>query len=180
MLKRYKDFVKNRSQYQFGCVLVDYNFSNWQQFLEEILKIQDDDVYEVEGQNYGIEPRPHLTLLYGLHQEVSNEQVQSCFTGFNIDDFKVHINGIDIFENEQYDVIKLNVVKTQKLEEIHQRLTKLPNSDKYPQYNPHITCAYVKSGLGKKYIHGDYKHEIQNINKIVYTRPNKSEYIINL
>jgi hypothetical protein len=40
--------------------------------------------------------------------------------------------------------------------------------------------AYVKKGLGKKYVNPDYKYEIKNISKIVYTRPDNTELNIEL
>lgn len=178
MIKNYKQFInESKSNYDFGCVMVDYNFTNWQELLQSI---DPQDIYEVSGQNYGLQDRPHLTLLYGLHKEVSDDQIQECFSGFSIDDFKVKIEGVSIFENPEFDVVKLDVLKTPQLEEINQRLSKLPNTNKFPEYIPHITIGYLKSGTGKKYVNPDYDYQIKNISKIVYTKADTSEYIIQL
>lgn len=178
MIKNYNQFIKeSNNKYEYGCVMVDYNFENWSELLSSI---EQEDIYKVEGKNYGLQPRPHLTLLYGLHKEVSDESIQNCFEGFNTDDFKVQIHGVSLFENPEFDVVKLEVLKTDKLELIHKRLAKLPNSDRFPEYNPHITISYVKKGLGQKYIDPEYKYQIKNVSNVVYVRPDKSEYNISL
>ena len=75
---------------------------------------------------------------------------------------------------------KKSVITYSKLEEVNKRLSELPNSNQFPEYKPHITIAYVKKGLGKKYADPNYKYQIKNISKIVYVRPDKSEYNIQL
>lgn len=179
MLKRYADFIIEKSNYQFGCVLVRYDLPDWQNFLLDTLGILEEDIYYIPGENYGLEDSPHMTLLYGLHTEVTDQEVQSCFTDTSLDDFKVQIDGVQLFENTNYDVVKLTVVNTPILQKVHEKLSKLPNSDKYPNYNPHITCAYVKKGTGQKYIK-DYKNQFEQILNIAFTKPNGPEYLIKL
>jgi len=178
MIKSFNQFLKeSQSRYEYGCVMVDYNFANWSDLLDSI---HQEDIYKVEGKNYGLQPRPHLTLLYGIHDTVTDEQIQSCFQDATEDDFKVEISGISLFENPEFDVVKLEVNKTPKLEEIYKNLSEFPNSNQFPDYKPHITIAYVKKGLGQKYVDPNYKYQIKNISKIVYVRPDKSEYNIQL
>jgi hypothetical protein len=178
MIKRYKQFVKESiNGYAYGCVMVDYKFENWSSLLDSI---NTEDIYKVEGKNYGLQPRPHLTLLYGIHDTVTDEQIQNCFQDTTEEDFKVKISGVSLFENPEFDVVKLEVVKTPILEEVNKKLSELPNSNQFPEYKPHITIAYVKKGLGQKYIDPNYEYQIKNISKIVYVRPDKSEYNIQL
>jgi 2'-5' RNA ligase len=179
MMKKYLQFIKEsqNNKYEYGCVMVDYNFSNWSELLESI---DQDDIYRVEGKNYGLQTRPHLTLLYGIHDGVPDEDILKCFEGFVEDDFKVEINGVSTFNNPEFDVVKLEIVKTPKLEEINQKLSQLPNSNQFPEYKPHITLAYVKKGKSEKYVNPEYKYQIKNISRISYTRPDKSELNIEL
>ena len=177
MIKRYLEFIKESTRYEYGCVMVDYNFENWSDLLDSISQ---EDIYKVEGKNYGLQSRPHLTLLYGLHKEVTDKQIQKCFDGMTEDDFKVQIDGVSLFENPEFDVVKLGVIKSNELEQVNKNLSELPNSNQFPEYKPHITLAYVKKGLGKKYEDPNYKYQIKNISKIVYVRPDKSEYNIQL
>lgn len=180
MMKKYLEFIKesNRQSTGLGCVMIDFNFTNWDELLESI---DEDDIYIEEGKNYGSQSRPHLTLLYGIRPQVTDEQILECFKGFTEDDFKVNINGVSIFDtNDNFDVVKLGIEITPKLKEINRKLSKLPNSNPYSEYIPHITLAFVKKGTGKKYINPDYKYDIKDIEKIIYSRPDNSEFKINL
>ena len=165
------------SKYEYGCVMIDFDISNWNELLQSIDK---NDIYEVTGKNYGLQKRPHLTLLYGLHKEVSDEDILNCFRGFEIDDFKIKIKGVSIFENPEFDVVKLGVDSNKSLNEINRRLSELPNSNQFPEYKPHLTLAYLKKGKGKKYENPEYSYQIKNIKKIVYSRPDNTELIINI
>ena len=84
----------------------------------------------------------------------------------------IKVDGVDIFENEKYDVVKFNVSPDGALQYLHDELSKLPNSNEFPDYKPHITLAYIKKGLGKKYIKPDYKYEVKNANHITYSLSN--------
>lgn len=173
---KYKQFLESK-KYEYGCVLVDYNFTNWSEILKSIDK---NDTYEKEGKNYGLQDRPHLTLLYGLHDTVTDQEIQNCFKGFYEDDFKVEISGVSIFENPEFDVVKLGIVDNPKLQEIYSKLSELPNSNKFPEYKPHITIGFLKPGTGHKYVNPKYTYKITSIKKIAYTRPDGTELIINL
>lgn len=179
MMKTYLEFIKESKKYTgAGCVMIDFNFENWDELLESIVE---DDIYEEDGKNYGLQPRPHLTLLYGILPEVTDEQILECFKGFIEDDFKIEINGISIFDtNNNFDVVKLGVKLTQQLKEINKRLSDLPNSNQYSEYIPHITLSFIKKGKGGKYIDPDYKYNVKEIKSIIYSRPDGSEFKINL
>jgi 2'-5' RNA ligase len=158
------------SIHEYGCVMINLNIKNWDEILNMISK---EDLYLPENEIYGFEKNPHLTLLYGLHKEVTTENVIEVLNQFNTKDIKIEINGIGSFENEEYDVLKMNVLKNNLLNNIHYKLKELPNSDKYDEYNPHITIAYLKSGSSKKYIDTKFKIEIDNNQEIVYSKDGK-------
>jgi 2'-5' RNA ligase len=86
---------------------------------------------------------------------------------------KIDIDGINLFENEQFDVLKFNVVSDPGLQQLHDELSKLPNNDNFPTYTPHITIAYLNKGEGKKYVNPNYKYSVKNIYDIVYSSPGK-------
>ena len=167
MLKKYKEFIKESiNGYKYGCVMIDVPVGNW----DEITSwIDPDDIYEGDGDStYGIQRRPHLTLLYGLHKEVSLDDVKSVFADFD-GDINIEVNGIDIFENDKFDVVKFNVNPQGSLQYLFNKLSELPNSNEYPEYKPHLTIAYVKKGMGKKYIKPDYHYNVKNIDKVTYS-----------
>lgn len=173
-LKSYKLFEEKT--YEFGCVMVDVPVKNWNEITSFI---DTDDIYTVsDNDNYGIQDRPHLTLLYGTHKEVTSEQVESLLK--NVKPFSIEIDGVDIFENKDYDVVKFNVKKNDLLQSIFDSLSTLPNSNSFKDYNPHITIAYVKKGTGKKYIKSDYKWKVDNINEVTYSMVDGNEYKFSL
>jgi 2'-5' RNA ligase len=173
-LKSYKLFEEKN--YEFGCVMIDVPVKNWNEITSFI---DTDDIYTVsDNDTYGIQVRPHLTLLYGTHKEVTSEQVESLLK--NVKPFSIEIDGVDIFENKDYDVVKFNIKKSDILQSIFDSLSTLPNSNSFKDYKPHITIAYVKKGTGKKYIKPDYKWKVDNINEVTYSMVDGNEYKFSL
>lgn len=167
-IKSYIQFINESSGYKFGCVMVEIPVSNWNEITQSI---SPEDVYEESGDNtHGIQQNPHVTILYGLHPEVTDDMVKSVFDNFT-GDINIEVDGIDIFENEKYDVVKFNVKPDGALLELHNKLSEFPNSNEFPDYKPHITIAYVKKGMGKKYVNPDYKYSVKNVTNIVYSKP---------
>jgi len=165
IIKKYEQFLSESVQYKFGCVMLEVPISNWDEIIYSISK---EDIYEVEGENYGLQTNPHVTILYGLHEEVSLEQVKSVFEDID-ESLDIKIEGIGVFENEKFDVVKFNVVPSGTLQDLHNKLSEFPNSNEYPEYEPHITIAYIKKGHGKKYEDLAYKHSIENIDEVCYS-----------
>lgn len=171
-IKRYDQFLTESGQYKFGCVMVEVPVSNWEEICSSI---DPEDIYEVEGdQSYGIQENPHVTILYGLHEGVTTDQVKKAFEGFD-GSIEIEIDGIGIFENKDFDVVKFDVVPTESLQSLHDALSELPNSNEYPEYKPHITIAYVRKGCGKKYENPSYRHEVDNVDSVCYSLPNGSK-----
>lgn len=150
-------------KYKYGCVMIEVPIPNW----DEIISIiNPEDIYITRG---GIQETPHITLLYGLYADISEEMIKDIlkkYEGINID---VEIDGIGIFENEEFDVVKFNIKNNYILEKINKDLSELPNIKQFPNYIPHVTISFVKAGTGNKYINKDYKFTINNIHKITYS-----------
>jgi len=94
--------------------------------------------------------------------------IKSVFEEFT-GSINIEVNGIGIFENKDYDVVKFNVNPDGALQELHDKLSEFPNSNEYPDYKPHITISYVNKGMGKKYVKPDYKYTVENVDKITYS-----------
>jgi len=173
-IKKYGQFLNEENSYDFGCAMIEVPFADW----NEITAIIDpEDVYEVEGdRSYGIQDNPHVTILYGLHATVSPEDLKAVLDSFE-GEIKVKIGGIGIFENDGFDVVKLNVIPDGGLQQLHDMISQLPNSDQYPEYKPHITIAYVRKGCGKKYEDPSFSREVADISEICYSMPDgRKEY----
>lgn len=165
-----------RKKYEYGCVMVDISIKNWDEITSYIDK---NDIYKVsDDDTYGIQQRPHLTLLYGLSSTVKPEQVKEKLK-FLTDSFEININGIDIFENKKFDVVKFNIDICDELRNAFDSLSELPNSNEFKNYKPHITIAYVKSGTGKKYVKPEYKWKAK-VNQVIYSESCGKEHKINL
>ncbi len=146
-IKTFERFILEKSgdTYDSGCVMLYFNFP-------EINKIHDtinpSDLYEENGdRSYGIEDEPHCTLLYGLKPDVSLDEVTSIVNRFKFGECKIH--NASLFENA-YDVLKFDV-DADLLHDCNAALSKLPHTSTFPDYHPHLTIAYLKKGMGKKY-----------------------------
>jgi DNA polymerase III epsilon subunit-like protein len=167
IIKSYIQFIKESSGYEYGCVMVEVPVSNWDEITSYI---NPEDVYTGGDDAHGIQENPHVNILYGLHEGVTEEDVKSVFEGFT-GSINIEVDGIGVFENKDYDVVKFNVNPDGALQDLHDKLSEFPNSNSFPDYKPHITIAYVNKGTGKKYVKPEYKYEVKNVDNITYSMP---------
>lgn len=153
MIKLADILEEAKSGYDYGCVMLYCAFPG------SVIKMQDtinpEDLFEAEDNGgYGIETEAHCTLLYGLHEEVTLDEVNDVLLGITFGDLRA--TGPTLFENERFDVLKYDVTYPTRggafLHKANQELTQLPNTQTFPDYHPHMTIAYLKPGLGKKYV----------------------------
>ena len=167
-IMRYGQFLNESESYEFGCAMIEVPFSDWSSIAE---MIDPEDVYESEGDSsYGMQDNPHVTVLYGLHSSVSTEALKEAISGFS-EEMSIKVDGIGTFENEGFDVVKMNVVADGALLRLNEIISELPNSNEYPEYKPHITIAYVKKGCGRKYEDPSFSREIGKISEMCYSMP---------
>lgn len=175
IIKNYIQFIKESiNGHKYGCVMVEIPVSNWNEITSSI---DPEDIFHGDENDdpKGIQENPHVTILYGLHDDVTPEMVKSVFENYS-GDINIKVDGVGIFEkNDKFDVVKFNVIPDGALQHLHDELSKFPNSDQFPDYKPHITIAYVKKGTGKKYVKPDYKYEVKNVNKITYSMADGSK-----
>ena len=148
----YLQFIKESTdhKHEYGCVMLGLDCPEWK---EVTGMIHPDDVYHhPTDDSYGLEDNPHVTLLFGLHSDVDDKQVEDVINKFKGQNLSLDILGVDSFTNKDFDVVKFKVNPTPELKAINQELSKLPNSNQYPDYSPHITVGYVKPGMAQKYL----------------------------
>jgi len=154
---RLTDLIKENSNstYDYGCVMLYFNFPE----IDTIHSlIEPNDVYTENGDTtYGLEDEPHTTLLYGLHSEVTLEDVSNVLGEYTYFTCKIH--NPSLFENDKYDVLKFDVTGF-NLYNTNADLKQLPYTSDYPKYHPHLTVAYLNPGMGKKYV------DVLNKNKV--------------
>lgn len=105
------------------------------------------ELAHVDGLNSG----DHVTLLYGLLQNANAVRfaVDEVLTGWDCPE--IELGAIDVFPSpfadEPYSCIVARVNDYEKkLWDAHTRLSLLPHINTFPEYKPHLTLGYVKSG----------------------------------
>ena len=158
---------EEKQQFEYGCAMLHFDFPKMKD-LHEL--IDQKDVYTEEGdRSYGLETDPHVTLLYGLHDDVDGEKVGEICKSHKFEDML--LENLSCFENKKFDVLKFDV-KGISLNECNKMLAKLPHTTDFPDYHPHATIGYLKPGTAKGYIE-KIKKESHNITPkaIVYSMP---------
>ena len=146
LLKEVKD--KNR----FGCTMLFVDFPKMEDLHSQINPI---DVYEdPQDDSFGLETDPHITLLFGTHEEVTLDEIKDKISGIEFGELIAY--NISIFENPLYDVLKFNIKYPTKggnfLSIANQNLKSLPHTSSFPNYHPHMTIGYLQKGMGKNYV----------------------------
>jgi 2'-5' RNA ligase len=111
--------------------------------------IKPSDIYNNSSGEFGLEDKPHVTVLYGFHNDVDISKIKAMMPP--VDDIHIKLSMIDIFETKKFDVVKFTV-ESETLHKLNKDLTNNFNyTTEFDAYIPHMTIAYVKRGTGKKY-----------------------------
>ena len=180
-----KSLIKEEKEpvYEYGCVMLYFEPNN--EIVEFQKRISPEDLYTEDANGgYGLETEPHCTLLYGLHEEVELEDVENTLSNSVFGYCRIH--NPSLFENEKFDVLKFDVGYAHRggafLHNANRMLTTLPHTTSYPDYHPHMTVAYLKPGMGKKYVEnlGDVPAFIYKPTHLVYSQPDGTKTDITL
>lgn len=156
---------KKDQTYSYGCIMgyFDKPFKD--------IKIDKNNLYNNEENEYGLEVEPHVTILYGiLADKVKEEDIVNLFK--LIDGPTVKTEQISLFQNKDYDVVKFDV-ESDELNLLNKVCTSMfPYETDYPDYHAHCTIAYCLPGTGKNYKH-KFKDPLElKISYWVYSMPN--------
>lgn len=134
---------------EYGVAMLEFDIKNWDKITSVIKK---EDVYDKP--TFGIEDEPHITILYGFHDNVKPDQVKKIIHDVvdKGEKIKVEIKKISFFEvkGQEYDVVKFDV-ESPILHKLNKALKELPHTSSFTDYHPHMTISYVKKGTAKKY-----------------------------
>jgi hypothetical protein len=136
---------------EYGCLMLKLDIEDWDRMLA---MIDTDDIYDAT--DHGLEYQPHTTILFGFLPEVTEDIIRKAIEKLKIQSpITLTITGISHFDGARQDsnacdVVKFDV-KSSQLNQLHNYFKQLPNAEKFPDYHPHITLAYVKKGTGQKY-----------------------------
>jgi len=138
---------------EYGCVMLFADVPDWEKLTHRIVKPE--DVYDPKEEpgEYGYENKPHITVIYGIH----DKEILDKSTIYNIiqeiPEMKISVKEIGVFENSDkpYDVVKFDIEPTKSLLKFREKFLEFPNTQSFKEYHPHMTIAYVRRGEGKKY-----------------------------
>lgn len=177
----FDDFLKaikesKKDGYDLGCMMLYMELEG----IDKIhSKIDEKDLYiEDNGDSFGLEKETHITIKYGFKKDVSDHEILDICRKSKFNNIK--FNKVSLFENEKYDVLKFDIT-SKVLNELNEKVSKFPNKDEYPNYNPHSTIAYIKSGKGKKYV--EIFKDIDLVGKpykLVYSNPDNTKLSLEL
>lgn len=137
----------------YACIMIDYNQPD---FIKQIQKrISKKDIYlgetqeDIDTNQYGIENECHITICYGLENDVKFDDFKKYL--FPLNEYKTILINISLFENDLFDVLKVDA-KCPKASESNKLIR--DNFDvhtDFNEYHAHMTIGYLKKGRGKKY-----------------------------
>ena len=107
--------------------------------------VREEDLY-LEGNEFGRETDCHVTILYGFLPDLHELQIRKIIQ--DVKPFTITLTGIDTFQNHQFDVVKFSV-ESPVLRKLNEIAKQFPNKSSFPNYKPHMTIAYEKSGTFK-------------------------------
>lgn len=121
-----------------------------------------------EDRSYGRENEIHCTVLYGIHDKKS-DAVRKLLK--DTTPFDIKLGKLSVFTNpESFDVLKVEVTG-KKLHNLHNLLcNNLEVTQSYPDYNPHVTIAYMKKGTAKPFIGNDvFSDTVMKVDEVVFS-----------
>jgi 2'-5' RNA ligase len=165
--------MKKSKRFQFGCLMGKLSIKNWHKLFVDF--IEEDDVYGTKDSGFGMEDNPHVTILFGFHDE-DKTIVANLKKNLPIHEpINCTLDKVSIFETEDYDVVKFDVLSDELAALNSWCKDNFDYSNDYPTYHAHATIAYVKKGTGKKYKRNLSKNIVFAINELIYSHPGNSD-----
>jgi 2'-5' RNA ligase len=143
-------------------------------FIDLLKNIDDNDLHE-----FGKEKEPHVTVLYGINDSSAYETIRSDCEKNNVDPIKIKLSKISVFDNPEFDVLKFDV-ESADIHKLNKKVCSLVEYENdFPDYHPHCTIAYLKKGLGKKYV-DSLKFDVDkvyNCDTLVFSYPDDGKKV---
>jgi hypothetical protein len=137
----------------YACIMLDYEQP---EFINEIQKkIPKEDLYLGETENdrkedmFGIEKESHITICYGLKNNVEFDSIKKCL--FPINEYKTILVNISVFENDKFDVLKVDARCPKAAESNNLINDNFKVHSDFEGFHPHMTIAYMKKGKADIY-----------------------------
>lgn len=156
----YFEYYQDLMEGDKHCVMV--GLPKFKKLTDFIQSIPEEYIFHPERRDYGREKAPHITVLYGVMppEEQKAKDILSKVPGKLV----ATLGEVSLFENctdeevGKFDVLKIDVQSPQ-LAQINNLLRKnVEFENSYNDYKPHVTIAYLKPGMGKKFV-GDKRFQ---------------------
>lgn len=134
----------SKNDINYGCLMLMMPSHIKEQALYIASQIDHNDLHEI-----GIEDETHVTVKYGFNEGVTPGQITQTIQGLL--PVTIQIGDLSLFENDEFDVLKLNI-ESAKLRRMNEAVSELDVIEGRPNYTPHMTIAYLKSGTGRSYL----------------------------
>lgn len=166
-----KSLLKEEGEPKFGCLMAMISPTLSAQFVEWAFdNIEKGDVVPDNGKT-GYEDEPHITVLYGFHNDVTDKEVFDYIKSFG--PITLTLGKITKFKQDDQDVLKIDV-ESKDLQEFNALLMdKFADrvTNKYPEYHPHQTLAYVKKGAAEDIDPETFEGFEMTITDLIYSYP---------
>lgn len=169
--------LREKAAHKFGTTHVELTGPVAERLRQLGRLVRDEDLADD-----GREDLPHVTVRYGLHQEVTSEDVGRSVAGC-CDWVRLRLGHVTTFpasEGRDFDVLMVHV-ESDDLRRLNRRLAQLPHTDTFPEYKPHCTIAYVRAGLGDGYARrlGEL-NEVYGTDRITFSDADRRETVVRL
>ena len=175
MINWYRDICIAGS-HKFACVLAP--ITGRTTLREKIFRFGQTYIADSDLADDGRDDNPHITVLYGLH---SNDPSDAYAIIHRLKPLRIRLGKISAFDSHpDYDVIKIDVESyDMRLANIMLRM--LSHTMTHPEYNPHLTLAYVKKGHCRDLIGSDVFENITDIlDKVEFSTTDDEHIVIEL
>jgi len=149
--------------------------------LKESLLMFGNSIPDDELAEDGRETEPHVTVKYGIHDNTP-DAIAELVAGTG--EVKFELGSVAVFPadaNRDSDVVIVRV-KSRDLVSLNAMIRDgVACTDTHPKYAPHVTIAYVKPGVGQKYLgRSDFKGQKATADSIVFSAADGSRTDISL
>lgn len=162
---------------KFGCLMLFLTANAAEEFIDwSHAKVKESDLADD-----GFEPEPHITVLYGFHEDVTASEIESTIGNWGY--VEVSLGPVSRFERDEYDVLKIDV-ESDSLRALNSMLAEKFGgrvTNKFPEFQAHMTIAYVKKGSVAE-LDGDmdYYEKTFKFNVAVFSNKDKERYLVSL
>lgn len=185
MLKNLK-IEHKENDYDEGALMLNFKIDRWEE-LE--MDINPNDLYEGDSDRYGVEREPHCTILLGTIETDESYPIRllKYVKDDNREVYPITIKEMGMFDSQDYDVL-IWKLESKPLSKLNARLKEnFKNSNRFPEYHPHFTIAYLKKGKAKEYLQvfnskhsNHFKGNTYVSNILTYSSPNNTFYTLKL